>query len=232
MPMPTETQIARLLTWLSPAFPVGAYTYSHGIEFAVEAGQVSDAASLGEWIASILRHGSGRCDAILLGAAWQAEAARDDARLADVTAWGEAFRGTAELALESGSQGRAFLDAVRAGWPNDRIDAFVQLAATLDRTPAYPVAVGVALAAAGIDEAAARLAYLHAFAANLVSAGVRLIPLGQSDGLRVLASLEDAIQGVARETADLGLADLGTATWMVDWTSARHETQYTRLFRS
>jgi urease accessory protein len=97
---------------------------------------------------------------------------------------------------------------------------------------AYPVAVGVACAIAGIDEASARLAYLQAFAANLVSAGTRLIPLGQSDGLRVLAGLEQTVRAVADESADLGLADLGTATWMVDWTSARHETQYTRLFRS
>lgn len=232
MPATADEGLTRLLTWLSPAFPVGAYSYSHGIEYAVEAGLIADAESLRGWIEAVLRHGAGRTDAVLLGCAWRAEQARDDGRLADVLAWGEAFRGTAELALETTAQGRAFLDGVRAAWPHPRLDSFAQLAAELGRAPAYPVAVGVACAAAGIGETAARLACLHAFAANLVSAGVRLIPLGQSDGLRVLAALEGAVYEVADETRGLGLPELGSACWIADWASARHETQYTRLFRS
>ena len=232
MPTNAEDGLARLLTWLSPAFPIGGYSYSHGIEHAVDAGLVTNSAGLRAWIESILRHGSGRADAILLGEAWRAERDRDDERLGEVLAWGEAFRGTAELALESSAQGRAFLDAVRAAWPHPRIDSLLRLAREADRTVAYSVAVGVACAVVGIDEASARLACLHAFAANLVSAGVRLIPLGQSDGLRVVAALEQTVRAMADESAGLGLADLGTSTWMVDWASARHETQYTRLFRS
>jgi urease accessory protein len=232
MPMASDQGLARLLTWLSPAFPVGAFSYSHGIEYAVEAGLVGDADSLRAWIDGILRHGSGRTDAILLSEAWRAEHDGDDDRLAEVLAWGEAFRGTAELALESGAQGRAFLSAVAAAWPHPRLAALAALANALDRTPAYPVTVGVALCIAGVDLETALPAYLQAFAANLVSAGVRLIPLGQSDGLRVVAALEDSVRTVGLASADLSLADLGSATWMVDWTSARHETQYTRLFRS
>ena len=232
MPRKVEDGFTRLLTWLSPAFPIGAYSYSHGLEYAVEAGRVTDVSGLRAWIESILRHGSGRADAILFGAAWRAEHDRDDQRLGEVLAWAEAFRGTAELALESSAQGRAFVDAVRPAWPHPRLDAFDALAQQLDRTPALAVAVGVACAVAGIGEAPARLAFLQSFAANLVSAGIRLIPLGQSAGLRVLASLEETVRDVAEESAGLGLADLGTATWMVDWCSARHETQYTRLFRS
>jgi urease accessory protein len=224
--------LARLLTWLSPAFPVGGYSYSHGLEYAVERGLVRDLPSLIAWIEGILRHGSGRNDAILLDVAWRAQTSGDAVLLADVLDWAEVFRGTAELALESAAQGRAFLDAVRAAWPDARLDALAALAAERARTLAYPVAVGVALAIAGIAAAAARRAYLHAFAANLVSAGVRLIPLGQSDGLRTLAALEGTVAEVAQQTADLTLADLGGAAWMVDLSSARHETQYTRLFRS
>lgn len=264
------------MTWLSPAFPVGSFSYSHGIEYAVEAGLVGDADTLCAWIGDVMRFGAGRNDAILLGCAWRAEIAHDDARLAEVLAWADAFRGTAELALESAAQGRAFLAAVRAAWPHPRLAArashpqppslraegeviHFREARTapgsgsphppararddereerpLDegrksRPPVYPVAVGVACAVAGIGEATARLAFLHAFAANLVSAGVRLIPLGQSDGLRVLAALEPVVREVADEAAGLDLADLGTAAWMADWCSARHETQYTRLFRS
>jgi urease accessory protein len=221
-----------LLTWLSPAFPVGGYSYSHGIEYAVEAGLIKDAAGLQTWIESILRHGAGRCDMILLGEAWRAERDRDDRRMENALAYGEAFRGTAELALESSAQGRAFLDGVRAAWPHPRLDALLRLATDAERTLAYPVVLGVACCVADIGEALSRRAYGHAFAANLVSAGVRLIPLGQSDGLRVLAALEETVRAVADESAGLSLADLGTATWMVDWASARHETQYTRLFRS
>lgn len=232
MPPSAEAAITRLLTWLSPAFPVGGYSYSHGIEYAVGAGLIEDAAGLQTWIESILRHGAGRCDMILLGEAWRAERDRDDRRLEHVLAYGEAFRGTAELALESFAQGRAFLDGVRAAWPNPRLDALLRLAMDAERALAYPVVLGVACCVAGLEEPLARHAYGHAFAANLVSAGVRLIPLGQSDGLRVVAALEETVRAVAEESADLGLADLGTATWMVDWASARHETQYTRLFRS
>ncbi len=227
-----EDALARLLTWFSPAFPIGSYTYSHGLEYAVEAGLVSDAAALAGWVEAILRHGAGRNDAILLTCAHAAERAGDDGRLAEVLAWGEAFRGTAEMALESAAQGRAFLEAVRAAWPQPRLDALAALAAAEQRAPAYPVVAGVALALAGITAAAGRRAYLHGFAAALVSAAVRLVPLGQSDGLRALAALEGAVAGVAAETADLDLADLGGAAWMVDACSARHETQYTRLFRS
>jgi len=232
MPTTADEGLSRLLTWLSPAFPVGGYSYSHGIEYAVEAGLVTDAVGLRAWIEAVLRHGAGRTDAILLGEAWRAECAGDNGRLAVVLAWAEALRGTAELALESMAQGRAFLDGVQAGWPHPRLAAFARLAAELDRAPAYPVAVGVACAVAGIGENPARLACLHAFAANLVSAGVRLIPLGQSDGLRVVAALEEAVRELTDETECLGLADLGSAAWMADWASARHETQFTRLFRS
>lgn len=227
-----EDAFARLLTWFSPAFPVGSYTYSHGLEYAIEAGLVGDAASLAGWIGAILRHGSGRGDAILLDMAHTAERARDDDRLREVLDWGEALRGTTEMALESSAQGRAFLDAVRAAWPHPRLDALAALAASQGRTLCYPVVAGVALAAAGIAADVGRRAYLHAFAASLVSAAVRLVPLGQSNGLRALASLEETVAAVAAETAGLDFTDLGGTAWMADVCSARHETQYTRLFRS
>lgn len=230
--MSADAALTRLLTWLSPAFPVGAYSYSHGLEYAIEAGYVGDVSALVGWIDGILRHGAGRNDAILLEVAWRATAAGDEALLVEALDYGEAFRGTAELALESAAQGRAFLDAVCAAWPDARLDRLASLALEQNRLPTYPVVVGVALARAGIDAGTARRGYLHAFAANLVSAAVRLIPLGQTDGLRAVAALEEAVRAVADGTGGLGLADLGGAAWMVDWCSARHETQYTRLFRS
>ena len=144
----------------------------------------------------------------------------------------EVFRGTAEIAVESRAQGKAFLDAVRGAWPHPRLDDWVRALELAERSPSYPVAVGVAAALAGVARRLAVTGYLHGFAANLVSAGVRLAPLGQSDGLRAIAALEEPVRVAAGRALDAELDDLGTATFMVDWTSMQHETQYTRLFRS
>lgn len=227
-----ESALYRLMTWLSPAFPVGAFTYSHGIEYAVEAGLVSDRDSLARWVTDILLHGSGSVDATFVGAAWKAVTTSDDGELARISDYAEAYRGTAEMALESRAQGRAFLEAVRRAWPHPRFDTWMQDLAAAERSPAYPVTVGVAAAIAGIPRDLSVTAYLHAFAANLVSAGVRLVPLGQSDGLAAMATLEAPVQAAANDAMSRDLEDIGTAVLMVDWTSMQHETQYTRLYRS
>lgn len=228
----SESGLCRLLTWLSPAFPVGAYSYSHGLEFAVETGLVTTAESLRHWIDEVLCHGSGRADAILLAEAWRAEQETDRARATAAAELADACRGTAELALESRAQGKAFLDAIDAGWPHPSLAAYRSFLSNLDRPPAYPCAVGVAAAAINVALLPTLIAYLQALAANLVSAGVRLIPLGQRAGLGVLAGLEPSIIAVATATPNRSLDDVATSTWMVDWSSACHETQHTRLFRS
>ncbi len=228
----TDRALVRLLTWLSPGFPVGGYSYSHGLETAVDRGLVKDRLSGSQWIGAILRLGSGRADAVFLRAAWRAMAGGDLAAVSAVAADAAAFRATAETALESTSQGRAFLSAVLAAWPEPRTEAAARHLDGEDLPISYPVAVGLAAQGGGLSEDAATLAYLHAFTAGLVSAAVRLIPLGQTDGLKVLAELEPAILAVAGETATLSRDAVGTATWLVDWTSARHETQDVRLFRS
>ncbi len=222
----------RLMAWLSPGFPVGGYTYSHGLEYAVEAGLVHDGLSLEGWIEAILRHGAGIVDAGLLGATWEAVRDGDNAALCDVAARACAWRATAETAAESLDQGRAFVNAVAAGWPDPRRDAALARLAAAGIALAYCVAVGLAAACAGIPLGAVVRAYLQAFAASLVSAGVRLVPLGQSEGVRLTARLEAAVADSATLAQTGPLADLGTSAWMTEWTSMRHEDQYTRLFRS
>lgn len=226
------TLLLRLMTWLSPAFPVGGYTYSHGIEYAVEEGLVKDAASLAQWIEGILGFGGGRIDADLFCAAWAAVDGGDAAALADVVAWADARRGSAETALESRSQGRAFLDTVRAVWTDPWLDSWAAALAEAAVRPAHAVAVAVAAARLGVPLREALAAYLQAFAANLVSAGVRLIPLGQTDGQRVIARLEAAVIAAADAALVRDKEDWGGAAVMADWASMKHETQYTRLFRS
>lgn len=221
-------QLFRLLTWASPAFPTGAFSYSHGLEYAVEEALVKNAAQLQDWVGWIVRHGALYADAVLLAHAYRAAEASDDAKLGEIAALAAAMRGTAETATESMQQGASFFDTAQAVWPSKRAAAFLTRNGS---KPALPIAVALAYAGA-IPLPEALGAYLHAAMANLVSAGVRLIPLGQTDGQRTIAALEGAVTSAVERALATELDDLGTAAPMVDWTSMRHETQYTRLFRS
>lgn len=196
--------LARLMTWLSPAFPVGSFSYSHGLEWVVEAGTIQDAAALGDWIADVLVYGAGRSDAIFLAQAWRAVAAADARRLAEVAALAAAFAISAERRLETLAQGTAFLGAVMAVWPQPTLKGLTQSSEI-----AYPVAVGACTAAHQLPLLASAQAFTQAFAANLVSAGVRLVPLGQTDGLRLQARLEPLIAEVVGAALAADLEDVG-----------------------
>jgi urease accessory protein len=219
----------RLMAWLSPAYPVGAFSYSSGLEWAVEAGDIADAATLGRWLAAVIGQGSGFGDAVLFVDAHRAAAAGDDAALRAVAQFAVALVPSKERFLETTAQGRAFLDATRAAWP---CAALERLAASGEGPFAYPVAVAAAAAGHGIALEPAVAAFLQAIAANLVSACVLLVPLGQTDGQRVLAALEQPIAIAAARALATPLDELGGAVFRADIASMRHETQYTRLFRS
>jgi urease accessory protein len=219
----------RLMAWLSPAYPIGAFSYSSGIEWAVEAGDITDAATLEHWLAVMLADGSGFCDAVFFVHAHRAVVASNDGALRAVAELAAAFAPSKERHLETTAQGRAFLDATRAAWPTPALD---RLLAIWDGAIALPVAVGVACAGHRIALAPALQAYLHALEANLVSAGVRLVPLGQTDGQRVLAALEPVVAATAERALATALDDVGGAAFRADLASMRHETQHTRLFRS
>jgi urease accessory protein len=226
---PQAPALYRLMAWLSPAYPVGAFSYSSGIEWAVEAGDITDAGTLKRWLSVMMADGGGYCDAILFVHAHRAAAAGDETALLGVAELAAAFAPTKERHLETTAQGNAFVEATRAAWPCAALD---RLKAIWDGPVAYPVAVAVAAAGHGIALAPALSAYLQAVAANWVSAGVRLVPLGQTDGQRVLAALEEVIAATAQRALGASLDDLGSAAIRADLASARHETQYTRLFRS
>jgi urease accessory protein len=233
MTMSTEgAALLRLLAWLSPSFPIGGYTYSHGIEQAVEAAMVRDAASLTGWIATIVEHGAGRCDAVLFASTHRAVMAGDEAAFVQALERADIMRATRETALEASAQGAAFVSTVTAAWPLPGLDRWQAVMEREDRAPAHGVAVALCTALAGIPLGAALAGFLHAMAANLVSAGVRLVPLGQTDGQRALAALEPVATRVAGWAETASFDDLGSRAPMVDWTSMTHETQYTRLFRS
>ncbi len=225
----SASALYRLMVWLSPAYPVGAFSYSGGLEWAIEAGDIGDATSLVRWLEAVMGEGNGFCDAVLLVHAHRAAASGDDDALAAVAELAAALAPTKERFLETTAQGRAFFETTRAAWPSEALD---RLAAIWTGPLAYPVSVAVASAGHAVTVELALRAFLQAFAANLVSAAVRLIPLGQTDGQRVLSELEPAIDTCARHALACPLDDIGGATFRADIASMRHETQYTRLFRS
>ncbi len=227
---PPSLDLQKLMTWLSPAFPVGAYAFSHGLEWAIDDRTVTDAETLRAWIEDVVRHGAGRNDAILTAHAWRAADAGDGPGLHSVAELAVAFQPSRERHLETTATGTAFASAVAGAWPNGPL---ANATAVLGDTPvAYPVALGIAAAAHGIPLPALLPAALSAFVANLVSAGVRAIPIGQSDGLAVIAALAPRVGTIAAEASTIPLDELGGAALRADIASMRHETQYTRLFRS
>jgi urease accessory protein len=210
----TEAALYRLMTWLSPAYPVGAFSYSHGLEYAVEERLVRDRESLIRWLVTAVEAGAGHIGGALLAEAWRAAGNNNAARLEEVAALAAAWRNTSETALESEAQGAAFLSVTRAAWPHALLDGLVP--ERRGAPIALSVAVGATCACHGI----------------LISAGLRLIPLGQSDGQLAMAALEPVIERSARLCAEIPLDEVGSAAPMLDWCSMRHELQYTRLFRS
>ncbi len=219
----------RLMTWLSPAFPVGAFSYSSGIEWAVEAGDISDAASLRDWLAAMLTDGPGFCDAVFLVHAYRAAAADDASALRMIAELAAAFAPSRERHLETSSQGRAFIEIVRAAWTCDALERAI---AGCAGPIVYPVAVGLTGASHGVLLGATLHAFLHAVVSNWISAGARLVPLGQTDCQRLLVMLETDVNTTAARALHATLDDLGSATFRADIASMRHESQYTRLFRS
>ena len=224
----TPTELP-LFLWLSPAFPVGAFAYSHGLEWAVEAGDISDAATLLVWLSDLRDHGGPRSDAILFAAAHRAVAARDFAALAQINELAVALTGSMERRLESAAQGGAFVTAARAAWD---CEALAHLPAQGGEAVAYAVAVGATCAGHGFRLEAALPAFVTSLFANLVSAATRLSAIGQTDGQKVLAALLPSLAALADDCASGDLDLLGTCAFRSDLAALRHETQYSRLFRS
>ncbi len=220
-----DTSVLPLFAWLSSSYPVGCYAYSHTLEWAVEAGDVFNEETLVAWLTDLLTLGVGRNDAILLSHAYRAVEAGDSTALEATNELALALSPSAELHLETSQQGRSFLDATLAAWPSPRL-------LSLEGEVAFPVAIGMAAAAHGIPLPVTSAAYLFGLVQTLVSAAIRLAPIGQTTGIRVTASLAKTVQQVARQALVLSLDDIGGSTFRADLGSFHHENQYTRLFRS
>lgn len=214
--------LQKLMTWLSPAFPVGAFAWSAGLETAIADGRVRDAARLRQWIEGALRHGGIRTDAILLAHAHRGFA--DAVALQELADLSLALTASRERWMETTITGDSYVTATKA-WPAEAL-------APLPSPCPYTIAVGAIAGAHGIGLGEALLAWLTATVHGQVSVAVRLVPLGQSDGLRVMAGLEPAIAALAAEAAKAGLADVGGIAYAADIAQMRHETLEPRIFRS
>ena len=220
MTRPAELQ--KLVTWLSPAFPVGAFAWSAGLETAIADGVVGDAASVKSWIEGALLNGGARTDAILLAAAHAGAA--DAAALAEIADLGLALTPSFERWRETTITADSFIRAV-AQWPTE----------VLERLPSpcpYPVVVGAVAAGHGIGVLDTLIAFLTAAVHGQVSVAVRLVPLGQTDGLKVMAGLEPVVADLAAAATTAGLADIGGIAYAADIAQMRHETLEPRIFRS
>lgn len=218
MPMTTDRHVLTLAQWLSPAFPVGAFAYSHGLEVAIADRRIESAADLEGWLEVVLVDGSGRNDCILLRAAHAA--GKDADALALVNAMACANVACAERLQETALQGEAFCRTVSNVWQGEL------------KALTYPVGVGAAAQRLGMDPQLTAAMYLHAFVGNLVSAAVRAVPLGQTEGQAVLAALMPLCEEIAATTENLGVDDLSSTAFLSDIAAMRHETLQPRIFRT
>ena len=214
--MPMNTDLLTLTQWLSPSFPVGAFAYSHGLEQVIDRGDIHNAETLAQWLRDLLEHGSTRSDITLLAAAFNAEGSEID----DIDQTARAFASSAERVVETVDQGTAFARTVDEVW------------GTKMGPLTYPVAAGRAARLKRLPLDMTTEIYLHAFIANLVSAAVRLVPLGQTDGQRVLSELAPLILATAEAARDCPLSSLSSACFAADIAAMHHETQYSKVFRT
>jgi urease accessory protein len=218
MAITTEPQqLLHLLAFMSPAFPVGSFAYSHGLERAIDDGTVTSADEVREWIASLLVHGNGWNDAVLFSQAYDAS---DKVRL-EIDELALALAASRERALETSDLGQSFANAVATFSTSEAMNF-----------KTYPVAVAAACQKTCIDKRTGLLGYLQAFSSNLIAVAVRLVPMGQSKGLEVMRDLMPVVSKTAERALAASLDDLGSSTLLSDIAAMKHETQYSRVFRS
>lgn len=230
-----EVSLYQLMTWFSPSYPIGSFSYSHGIEYAVEVGLIKNAENLKEWIQAILQFGTGRIDSILFKTTYeifQNTNSFENKKFEEIIVLSNALKSSPELWLESCRQGEAALKILLVTYPHPALTLLHTTLKEMSKNPTLSIVFGIVCSCYKIPFRESLSAFLHSFAANLMAAGLKTIPLGQTDGQKIMTSLQDVITQIIDKMINATLEDIGGATPMIDWTSVKHETQYTRLFQS
>jgi urease accessory protein len=226
----TPATLLRLMWLASPALPVGGFSYSEGLESAVESGAVSNESTAGDWLLHQLQLALARCDAAVVAQAGRAWRDGDAARIVALNAWVTSTRETTELRLQAEQMGRSLTEWLKNG--EQAADLRIAQLAALAPAPTWPVAYALATALAGADEQESLLAFSFGWAENMVQAAMKTVPLGQAAAQRMLARLADAVPAAVESALDLDDDSRQAFAPMLAILSAQHETQYSRLFRS
>lgn len=217
--MSTDTPdvILTLAQWFSPAFPIGAFSFSHGLESLVETGEIRSAEDVESWLNSVLSYGAGRNDVILMAASFRASS-QDEIK--EIDALARALSPSKERLLETEVQGEAFIRTINEVWGSD--------------LPAlcYPVAIGASARTCGMPLRETACMYLHALTSSLVSAAIRVVPLGQTEGQSIVRRLALLCDELGTGYIDESLEAIGSSSFIGDIASMTHEDQYSRMFRS
>ncbi len=223
----THSHFLAILQLASPALPVGAYSYSEGLEILIENGTITNIENLQHWLKSELLYGSIRLDAAVMVRGFHAVQLGDLEALKRWNLWLSAARDTEELRAASWQMGRSLMQLLGKLEPE-----ILPVVNTVGYPGNYAIAFAMACAHWDINIQAALLAYLHSWANNLITAGIKLIPLGQTAGQELLLGLQPLLTTTVGEILTMADDDLGCCNWGLSLASMQHETQYTRLFRS
>ena len=216
-----DASLLRLMTLFSPVFPVGGFTYSHGLEQAVHENFITNAEDLFNWLDDLAIHGSLHNDAILISEAWRYT--NQDQNISSLIEIANTIAASKERSMEIDLQGAAFCKAIAETGFSKKI---------YNKTMPYPIAVGVLGYQMEIELQSVLTAYLHAFISNLVQTAIRLVPLGQSDGVKTMARMEERVLSLIVQNDKLTIDQLGSCCLLSDIMAMRHETLYSRIFRS
>ena len=223
------SDLQTVLTWFSPSYPIGSYAYSHGLEYAVEEGLVKDPQTLLGWIRDLLFFGTGYNDSIIINSIYDSVANDNCVEFDYISQIANAIKPTKEIALESYQQGVSFKNILMDVYSNSNLTFYLN---RLDDCITYPSVVGVA---GGIFEVEKKLllhSYLHAFTSNILSAALRIMPIGQTEIQKIIFQMKGNVEEMTNKSLGLSLSDLGSSVFISDWASSKHQNQYTRLFRS
>lgn len=227
---PTPATLLQLMWLASPALPVGGFSYSEGLEAAVESGLVADEPQAADWLSTQLQLSLARSDLAALAQACDAWARHDDARVAALNEWLRCTRESAELRAQAEQMGRSLLDWLRNGAQAE--DARIATLAALQPAPLWPVAFALAATLAGAAPCDALLAFAWGWAENMAQAAMKAVPLGQGAAQRLLSRLAGEIPAVVQSALALPDGERQAHAPMLAILSAQHEAQYSRLFRS